>query len=44
MAEEYLQLSNIAQCLQHARFYGRCAIDVLEVHPDSIPRHMSAAL
>ena len=31
MGEEYLQLSTLAPLRQHSVFYGRCAIDVLEV-------------
>ena len=31
MGEEYVQLSNFAVSVHHRRFYGRCALDVLEV-------------
>ena len=31
MGEEYLQLSLLAPLHAHRAFYGRCAVDVLEV-------------
>jgi hypothetical protein len=42
MGEEYLQLSMLAPNRQHGVFYGRCAIDVLEV-PTVLARSGSAS-